>query len=76
MLKADVFVKDQIGSDLWPQFPTLLRTAYAAAHDLIHDTPILQVKSAEDGKGRIIAWAVDFAMQRAVETGILPCECQ
>lgn len=75
MLKADVFVRDQIAPDLWPKFSTLLRTAYAAADDLVRDNPILQVGSAEDNKGRIIAWAVDFAMERAVETGAFPCEC-
>lgn len=74
MLKADVFVRDQIKPELWPKFSTLLRTAYAAADDLVRDNPILQVKSAEDNKGRIITWAVDFAMERAVEIGTFPCE--
>lgn len=76
MLKADVFVRDQIKPVLWPKFSTLLRTAYAAADELVKDNPILQVKSAEDNKGRIISWAVDFAAERAVETGAIPCECR
>lgn len=76
MLRADVFVRDQIKPDLWPKFSTLLRTAYAAANELVMDNPILQVRSAEDNKGRIISWAVDFAAERAVETGAIPCEYQ
>lgn len=74
MPRADVFVKDQIKPDLWPKFSTLLRGAYAAADELVKDNPILQVKSAEYNKGRIISWAVDFAAERAVETGAIPCE--
>ena len=76
MLKADVFVRDQISPQLWPHFVTVLRTAYAAADDVIRDTPILQVKSAEDNKGRIIQWAVDFGLERAVEIGTLSCDCR
>ncbi|MGP3698789.1 hypothetical protein [Rhodobacter sp. NSM] len=76
MLKADVFVRDQIKPNLWPKFSTLLRTAYAAADELVRDIPILQVKSAQDNKGRIISWAVDFALERAVEMGTIPCECR
>lgn len=74
MLNAEVFVRDQIKPNLWPKFSTLLRSAYAAADELVRDNPILQVKSAEDNKGRVISWAVDFAAERAVETGALPCE--
>lgn len=74
MLIAETFVKDQIKADQWSRVPTLLKTAYAAADDLVGGNPILQVKSAEDNKGRLISWAVDFALERAVETGNLHCD--
>lgn len=54
----------------------MLRSAYAAAEELIRDNPILQVKSAEDNRGRVIAWAVDFAIERAVQTGAIQCDCR
>lgn len=76
MLRADLFVKDQIPADQWSRVATLLRTAYAAADDLVRDNPILQVASAKDNKGRLISWAVDFALERGVETGALRCDCR
>lgn len=76
MLRADLFVKDQIAPDQWSRVPTLLKTAYAAADDLVRDNPILQVASAKDNKGRLISWAVDFALERGVETGVLRCDCR
>lgn len=76
MLKADVFVRDQIVPEVWPRFATVLRTAYAAADDIVKDNPILQVKSAADNKGRLIQWAVDFGMERAVEIGSVLCDCR
>lgn len=74
LLNADVFVRDQIKPTLWPKLSTLLRTAYSAADDLVKDNPILHVKSAEDNKGRLISWAVDFAVERAIETGAIHCD--
>lgn len=74
MLKADVLVRDQIAPGTWPRFATVLRTAYAAADDMVKDNPILQVNSAADNKGRLIQWAVDFSLERAVETGLLQCD--
>ena len=60
----------------WSRVPTLLKSAYNAVDDLVKDTPILQVKSAIDNKGRLISWAVDFALERAVHTGALSCDCR
>lgn len=74
MLKADVFVRDQISQEVWPRFATVLRTAYAAAEEFVRDSPILQVNSALDNKGRVVQWAVDLGMERAVETGALQCD--
>ena len=68
------FFKDQFPQRSWSTIPAVLRTAYAAATDLAASDPILQVESAEDNRGRLISWAVDFGLRRAVETGALPCD--
>lgn len=68
------FVRDQFPQRNWPTIPTVLRTAYAAASDLAKSDPILQIESAQDNKGRLVAWAVDFGLKRAVDNGSLPCE--
>lgn len=76
MLKAEVFLKDQFSPKQWAVLPTMFRTAYAAAEELIRDNPILQVESARDNRGRIVTWAVDLAIERAIQTGALDCECR
>lgn len=68
------FFKDQLPPKNWPTVPTVLRTAYAAAGELVKSDPILQVESALDNKGRFISWAVDFGLKRAIDNGSLPCE--
>lgn len=68
------FFKDQFPQRSWSTIPTVLRTAYAAAADLAASDPILQVESAEDNRGRLISWAVDLGMRRAIENGSLPCD--
>ncbi|MER9329803.1 hypothetical protein [Mesorhizobium sp. M0488] len=68
------FFKDQLPFHSWPTIPTVLRTAYAAAADLAKSDPILQVESAQDNKGRLISWAVDFGLKRAVDKGSLSCD--
>lgn len=68
------FFKDQFPQRSWSTIPTVLRTAYAAVADLAASDPILQVKSAEDNRGRLISWAVDLGLTRAIENGSLPCD--
>lgn len=68
------FFKDQLPQVKWPTIPTVLTTAYAAAQDLIENSPILQVESARDNGGRVVTWAVDFGLKRAIENGSLPCD--
>jgi hypothetical protein len=68
------FAKDQLPFRFWPVVPTVLRTAYAAVDDMVKDQPILQVESAKDNKGRLISFAVDFGLKRAVDSGSLPCD--
>ncbi len=74
MMDPADFFKDQLPPPRWPTIPTILRTAYRAAGELAKSDPILQVESAEDNKGRLISWAVDLGLKRAVENGSLPCD--
>lgn len=66
------FVADQFPKQYWPLIPTTLRTAYAAVDKMVRDEPILQVKSAQDNKGRFVSYAVDFGFVRLIESGSLP----
>lgn len=68
------FFNDQVPPKSWPTVPTVLRTAYAAVDEIIKSNPILQIESAQDNKGRLISWAVDFGFKRAVDSGAFPCE--
>ena len=74
MANPEFFLKDQLPFRSWPIFPTILRTAYAAADDLVKDSPALQIESASDNKGRLVAWCVDFALKRAIELGSISCD--
>jgi hypothetical protein len=68
------FFQDQFPVANWPIIPTILETAYSAADDLIKDSPILQIESAEDNRGRIVSWAVDLGLRRAIELGSIKCD--
>lgn len=68
------FFKDQLPPQRWPTIPTVLRTAYRAAGELASSDPILQIESAQDNRGRLISWAVDLGLKRAIESGSLPCD--
>ncbi len=74
MIDPEDFIKDQLPLVRWPSIATVLRSAYAAAAELAKDTPILQIESAADNHGRLVSWAVDLGLQRAVESGALECD--
>lgn len=74
MTRPEDFIKDQLPAVQWQVIPTVLRSAYAAVDDLVKDSPLLQVESAQDNKGRLISYAVDFGLCRAIETGSLKCD--
>lgn len=74
MTAPEIFIKDQFPRKKWPVVPTVLKTAYKAAEDLVRDTPFLQVESAAGNKGRLISSAVDFGLVRAIESGSLDCD--
>jgi hypothetical protein len=71
-VSAEHFLLDQMPIRLRSPIPTTLKTAYASARILIEAEPILQIESAEDNRGRIISWAVDFAFKRLMDTGQWP----
>ena len=74
MLTTEGFVKDQFPLKYWPIIPTVLKTAYAAVDDNIKNTPFLNVESAKTNKGRLIAYAVDYGLERAIQNGSLNCD--
>jgi hypothetical protein len=74
MTIAESFIRDQFPERNWPVIPRTLKLAYAAADALIKDSPILNVQSAKDNRGRIVSFAVDFGFQRAIETGAIDCD--
>ncbi len=66
------FLEDQFPRSRWHVLPTAFRTAYRAADDLVRNIPILGIESALDNKGRLVAYSVDFAVKRLIDTGQLP----
>ena len=66
------FLDDQFPAKFWPLIPSTLRTAYRHAEQLISNESILQIESAQDNRGRIISYAVDFGFVRLIKTGALP----
>lgn len=73
-VSAERFVRDQVPAPYQSLFPTILRTAYAAADSLAREQPILQVASAVDNWGRLRQWAVDLAVERSIKTGQWPVD--
>lgn len=69
MSQAEAFLRDQVPSAMQSLIPTTLKIAYEAAAAHIKDSPFLNIPSAQDNHGRIISWAVDFGMQKLVESG-------
>ena len=74
MTNPETFINDQFPRKDWPVLPTVYKTAYAAVDSMIQDTPIMNVKSAEDNKGRFISYAVDYGLERAIKNGSLNCD--
>jgi len=69
MNQAEAFLLDQVPMVTRSLIPTTLKTAYSAAVAHVQETPFLNVPSAKDNCGRIIAWAVDFGFQKLIESG-------
>jgi hypothetical protein len=69
---AEAFLRDQISLPLRSHIPATLKTAYDTAILLIKNEPILNVTSAQDNRGRIVQWAVDFGFERLCQSGQWP----
>lgn len=70
-MNSEVFLKDQFNSNQWSVVTSLLKTAYLAVDELMASEPILGVESALANKGRLVSWAVDLALVRAIENGTI-----
>jgi hypothetical protein len=73
-VSAERFLLDQIPIVHRALIPTTLKTAYSAARVMAKNEPILQVPSAENNRGRLISWAVDFGFERLIKTGQWPVD--
>jgi hypothetical protein len=62
------FLLDQIPNKIRRLIPQKLRIAYEAAELLVGNTPMLQIPTAKDDRGRINSWAVDFAIKGLIES--------
>ena len=60
---AEAFLLDQVPLAQRASVPTTLKNAYAAANLIVSQEPTFNVESAKANKGRIIQWAVDFALR-------------
>jgi hypothetical protein len=65
---AEAFLRDQITAAQRALIAPTIKQAYEAADLQIRESVIFTVPSAQDNRGRIIQWAVDFAFQRLVES--------
>jgi len=66
---AEKFLLDQIPLRVQRLLPPKLKLAYEAADEHIKATPMLQIPTAADDRGRLISWAVDFAIKGLIESG-------
>jgi len=66
------FFLDQIPMRIWRLIPPKLKLGYAMAEALIRDNPMLQIPTAS--RGRIISWAVDFAIKGLIDSQEWPVD--
>jgi hypothetical protein len=66
---AQSFLLDQIPLSVQRLLPPRLKLAYEAADQLIGGSPMLQVPTARDNRGRMISWAVDYSIKGLIESG-------
>lgn len=70
-VSAELFLLDQVPNSQRALIPTALRSAYRQIDFLVKEEDLFKIPSAEDNRGRLIAWAVDFAIIRLIEAGQL-----
>lgn len=71
---AERFLLDQFPLRHRALIPPVLRNARAAAATIAKGEPILQVPSAKDNHGRLISWAVDFGIEKLIQSGRWPVD--
>lgn len=67
---------DYIYSEFPPKYlcliPSMLNSAYHFVESLYKENPVFDTPGAHNGKGDIIAYAVEYGMIKLIETGQLP----
>lgn len=71
---AERFVLDQIPLRHRRLIAPKLKLAYETVDGHIAGTPFLQVPTARDNRGRLLSWAVDFALKGLIESGEWPVD--
>lgn len=66
---AKSFLFDQIPIRQQVLLPPVLKRAYASAKLVMASDPMFQVQSAQDHQGRLISWAIDFAIEGLIKSG-------
>lgn len=69
---AESFLKDQVPPVARALIPATLKTAYDAVALMVREEPILNVASAEDNRGRLISFAVDYGFEQLMKSGRWP----
>ncbi len=75
-VSAEQFLADQLSAVQRALVPPALKSAYSAVRLLVAQEPILQVASAADNRGRLIAWAVDLMFEKMLQTKQWPFDYQ
>lgn len=63
------FLLDQIPLKVQRLLPPRLKLAYEAVDQLFAGTPMLQIPTARDNRGRFLSWAVDWSLKGLIESG-------
>lgn len=74
MVEVEDFFKKQLPKKYWSTITDQIRNAYSAVKSLSEQTPFLNVQSAKQNYGTFCSIAVDYAIERAIENGAIPCE--
>lgn len=71
---AELFLLQQIPAKYRRLIPPKLKVAYAAVDEHVKNNPFLQVPSAADNRGRLVSWAVDYAVMGLIDSQEWPVD--
>lgn len=71
---AERFLLDQFPLKHRALIPGLIKTARATAATIAKSEPVLQVISARQNYGRLVSWAVDFGIEKLIQSGRWPVD--